>query len=178
MPRPVPFFNPSPVLTFSSSGRGETAHCFLVGLGPRRSTKRYATGTLGKGRCQFFVKIKCAFGFHTWKDWMPSNHDPCEDTDRCSFCTATRSRMAHEWTPWEPTNTDSCDHTKYCKACHLMAYSKLHLWRRSESDPHSLDECMKCGFKEAHCDIGIDASGDRYCVKCGQFMYSASGISG
>ena len=40
VPRPVPCFNPSPVLTFSSSGRGETAYRFLLQLGPRRSIKR------------------------------------------------------------------------------------------------------------------------------------------
>ena len=43
VPRPVPCLTPSPVLTFSSSGRGETAHGFLLGLWPRRSTKRWAS---------------------------------------------------------------------------------------------------------------------------------------
>ena len=40
VPHGVPCLTPSPVLTFSSSGRAETAHRFLKGSGPRRSTKR------------------------------------------------------------------------------------------------------------------------------------------
>ena len=43
VPRPVPCSTSSHILTLRLSGRGETAHCFLLSGWPRRSTIRWAS---------------------------------------------------------------------------------------------------------------------------------------
>ena len=82
VPHPVPCFNPSPVLTFSSSGRGETAHCFLVGLGPRRSTKRWAPCNMSQKTTTPLLHVLNRIGLGNYPSPMPVVTQPLRQNAR------------------------------------------------------------------------------------------------